>query len=289
MSPMLPSWMRSRNWRPRFMYRFAIDTTRRRLAWIISCLAVRTRRSAAWMSRTARSSAPNGMPTSRSSSASSRRALRISSTSVTRASRDIPSSWHARCSAARGPGGSAPPSAPFAHPPAPRRQAPPQAHVLAPRLRVHLLLALVTHEVACPDLARAQPLGQREDVAQPVRRPEHGAHQEALARLDALGDLHLGFAREELDRPRLAQIDAHRVGGARMRLVLLDGFRRCRTVAVLRGRQLRIVDVLVADLERQRRGLGRHAAPRDGDLPRLRLPGGWIHAHGGLLCASFSA
>src|SRR5437588_24828 len=41
MSPMLPSWMRSRNWRPRFMYRLAIDTTRRRLAWIISCLAPR--------------------------------------------------------------------------------------------------------------------------------------------------------------------------------------------------------------------------------------------------------
>src|SRR5438132_1222204 len=41
MSPMLPSWMRSRNWRPRFMYFFAIDTTRRRLAWTISCLAAR--------------------------------------------------------------------------------------------------------------------------------------------------------------------------------------------------------------------------------------------------------
>ena len=137
---------------------------------------------------------------------------------------------------------------------------PPQAHVLVPRLRFHLLLALVTHEVACPDLARAQPLGEREHVAQRVRRPEHGAHQEALAFLDALGDLRLAFAREELDQPRLAQVDAHRIGGAWMRLVFLDGFGRCRTVAVLRGRQLRLVDLLVVDLERQRRGLGRHAA-----------------------------
>src|SRR5438552_6418149 len=255
MSPMLPSWMRSRNWRPRFMYFFAIDTTRRRLAWTISCLAARMRRSAAWMSRTARSSAPNGMPISRSSSASSRRASRISSASVTSASRDIPSS--------------------------------PQAHVLVPRLRFHLLLALVTHEVAYPDLARAQPLGEREHIAQRVRRPEHGAHQEALAFLDALGDLRLAFAREELDQPRLAQVDAHRIGGAWMRLVFLDGFGRCRTVAVLRDRQLRLVDLLVIDLERQRRGLGRHAARRDGDLASLRLPGGWIHAHAGLLCASF--
>src|SRR5213593_3665244 len=76
MSPMLPSWMRSRNWRPRFMYRLAIDTTRRRLAWIISCLAPRAPSSAARMSRTARWSAPSGMPTSRSTSASSRRAAR---------------------------------------------------------------------------------------------------------------------------------------------------------------------------------------------------------------------
>jgi len=40
------------------MYFFAIDTTRRRLAWDHLLLGGAMRRSAAWMSRTARSSAP---------------------------------------------------------------------------------------------------------------------------------------------------------------------------------------------------------------------------------------
>src|SRR5437762_548732 len=273
MSPMLPSWMRSRNWRPRFMYRLAIDTTRRRLAWIISCLAARAPSSAARMSRTARWSAPSGMPTSRSTSASSRRAARTSSASVASASDGMPTARHARCSAIRWPGGS---SVPSELP----EEVPPQAHLLVPRLRLRVLLARVAHQVADPDLARAQPLGEREHVAQRVRRPEHGAHQEAFALLDALGDLHLAFACEQLDRRCLAELDPHRGGGVRKRLAFVDGFRRRRTVAVLRGRRLRIVDLLVVDLDRQRRGLGRHVAQRDGDLPSLRLPGGWIHAHG---------
>src|SRR5207245_1963702 len=90
-----------------------------------------------------------------------------------------------------------------------------------------------------------------------ARRGEPGPR----ALLDALGDLHLAFACEQLDRCCLAEIDAHRVGGARKLLTFLDGFldgfRRRRTVAVLRGRQLRIVDLLVVDLDRQRAGLGR--------------------------------
>src|SRR5205809_1009254 len=294
MSPMLPSWMRSRNWRPRLMYRLAIDTTRRRLAWIISCLAARAPSSAARMSRTARWSAPSGMPTSRSTSASSRRAARTSSASVASASDGMPTVRHARRSATRRPGGRAAPSAPFErprvkrsrtageppHPPELPEEVPPQAHLLVPRLRLRVLLARVAHQVADPDLARAQPLGEREHVAQRVRRPEHGAQQVAFALLDALGDLHLAFACEQLDRRCVAEIDPHRVGSARKRLAFLDGFRRRRTVAVLRGRRLRIVDLLVVDLDRQRGGLGRHLAQRDGDLPSLRLPGGWIHAHG---------
>jgi len=62
----------------------------------------------------------------------------------------------------------------------------------------------------------------------------------------------------------LAEIDAHRVGGAReaprLPRRILDGFRRRRTVAVLRGRQLRLVDLLVVDLDRQRAGLGARPA-----------------------------
>ena len=45
---MLPSWIRSRNERPRFRYRFAIDTTSRRLASISSRFASRTMSSAAF-------------------------------------------------------------------------------------------------------------------------------------------------------------------------------------------------------------------------------------------------
>ncbi len=98
------------------MYLLAIDTTRRRLAWIISCLAARAPSSAARMSRTARSSAPSGMPTSRSSSASSWRAARTSSASVTSTSDGTSTARHARCSAARWPGPSSAPSAPFERP-----------------------------------------------------------------------------------------------------------------------------------------------------------------------------
>src|SRR5438874_5972924 len=84
------------------------------------------------------------------------------------------------------------------HPPELPEEVPPQAHLLVPRLRLRALLARVAHQVADPDLARAQSLGEREHVAQRVRRPEHGAHQEAFALLDALGDLHLAFACEQL-------------------------------------------------------------------------------------------
>ena len=38
---MLPSWIRSRNCRPRLVYFFAIEITRRRLASVISRLALR--------------------------------------------------------------------------------------------------------------------------------------------------------------------------------------------------------------------------------------------------------
>src|SRR5206468_4939227 len=40
MRPMLPSWMRSRNWRPRFVYFLAIEMTNLRLASTISFLAM---------------------------------------------------------------------------------------------------------------------------------------------------------------------------------------------------------------------------------------------------------
>ena len=49
---MLPSWIRSRNCRPRLVYFLAIDTTRRRLASTISALACSAWRSPSWISRT---------------------------------------------------------------------------------------------------------------------------------------------------------------------------------------------------------------------------------------------
>ena len=39
--PMFPSWIKSRNDRPRFVYFFAIEITRRRLASTISVLALK--------------------------------------------------------------------------------------------------------------------------------------------------------------------------------------------------------------------------------------------------------
>src|SRR5271166_3489213 len=42
---MLPSWMRSRNWRPRLVYFLAIEMTRRRFASTISFFACRASRS----------------------------------------------------------------------------------------------------------------------------------------------------------------------------------------------------------------------------------------------------
>src|SRR5438128_761080 len=51
------------------------------------------------------------------------------------------------------------------HPPELPEEVPPQPHLLVPRLRLRVLLALVAHQVADPDLARAQPLGEREHVA----------------------------------------------------------------------------------------------------------------------------
>src|SRR3972149_6193943 len=39
MRPMFPSWMRSRNWRPRLVYFLAMEMTRRRLASTISFFA----------------------------------------------------------------------------------------------------------------------------------------------------------------------------------------------------------------------------------------------------------
>src|SRR5439155_907463 len=99
------------------------------------------------------------------------------------------------------------------HPPELRQEAPPQADVLGARFRLRVLLDLVDDEVADPDLARPQRLGEREHVVERVWRSQHGAHEQAVALLYALGDLHLAFAREELDGPRLAEIEAHRVGG----------------------------------------------------------------------------
>ena len=52
MRPMLPSWMTSRNCRPRFAYFFPIDTTRRRLASINVALAFSATRSPLRISRT---------------------------------------------------------------------------------------------------------------------------------------------------------------------------------------------------------------------------------------------
>ena len=49
---MLPSWIRSRNCRLRLVYRFAMETTNRRLAATSSALACRACRSPSWISRT---------------------------------------------------------------------------------------------------------------------------------------------------------------------------------------------------------------------------------------------
>ena len=53
-SPIVPSWMRSRNGRPWLRYRFAIETTRRRFASIISCFARRSPASIRFASSTSR-------------------------------------------------------------------------------------------------------------------------------------------------------------------------------------------------------------------------------------------
>ena len=52
-----------------------------------------------------------------------------------------------------------------------------------------------------------------EDLLDRDRRVQHHLQDAPLAVLDALGDLDLALAREQRDRPHLAQVHAHRIVG----------------------------------------------------------------------------
>ena len=76
--PMLPSWIRSRNCRPRLVYFLAMDTTRRRLASINSFLACSASASPRWMICSARFSSVRLTSPSLAMSRSSERRVRSS-------------------------------------------------------------------------------------------------------------------------------------------------------------------------------------------------------------------
>src|SRR4029077_17699220 len=86
----------------------------------------------------------------------------------------------------------------------------PLSEILVPRA-VTLLVGLVPDEVAEPDLARAQLVGEPDHVGERVRCAEQRPDERSFALLDPLRDLDLALTGEQCDRTRFAQIDTDRV------------------------------------------------------------------------------
>jgi hypothetical protein len=125
------------------------------------------------------------------------------------------SSWTARRERGRRRGGGRAPArgVALAHEPSDagelHQEAPPLPRVVLARLAV--VLALVAHQVAQADLARAQQIAETEHPADRMRGTERLAQHGELALLDALGDRDLALARQQRHRAHLAEVDAHRV------------------------------------------------------------------------------
>ena len=83
-----------------------------------------------------------------------------------------------------------------------------------------LVVEAVEH-VAQLDLAAAQLLPEREQIAGAERRPDGGVEHLLLAALDALRERDLALAGEQRHLPHLAQVRAHRVVRARLLAVVV--------------------------------------------------------------------
>src|SRR6266540_1253628 len=109
-----------------------------------------------------------------------------------------------------------------------------------------LLVARVLHDLADADLALAEALAELEDLADRDRRRQDRGEDLLLALLDPLRNLDLALARQEGDRPHLAQVHAHGVvrlavagvllgggGGLGLELLLVVGARRLAELRAL--------------------------------------------------------
>jgi hypothetical protein len=98
---------------------------------------------------------------------------------------------------------------------------------------LHLLVEAVDHRAQL-QLALAQQVPEREQAAHAERCSDAGVEHALLTAFDALREHHLALAREQRDLPHLAQVDAHRVVGARIFLVVY-GARLANTLDAIRA------------------------------------------------------
>src|SRR5205809_231887 len=209
MRPMLPSWIRSRNWSPRFVYFLAMEMTSRRLASTISFLAraalaspermsftMRLRSSArvwasssarrifCWATHTSRSLIEGYLPAAfwyRSRSPSSRadsHLARLVEAFLALAQEPVD------CSKL--------------------------AHHRAPEVGLLLLGELlfgIVHQVLDGDEVLAEVVADDADLLDGQGGREDGTGRLVLALLDALGQRDLALAREKGDAPHLAQVE----------------------------------------------------------------------------------